>query len=365
MMSDKGLKKWIRRIPSACYMLIFLLVLFTALVPEFLSPQNMAIIMRQAAPLLVLACGQTLIVLLQGTDLSLGSIVSMAGVLWILLLNLGMPMVLSILCVLAVSCLGGVLNGFLVAKGRLPVFIVTLGTQNIFKSAALLLCGSQTLYYRHTIFRTIARTSFLGLTWSVWISIFIFILTWLLLHMTGFGKKIKALGGNPEALSLSGGSVSRTTIMAFGYAGLMAGAAALLVCCRIESGNPNAGNGMEFNSIAAVLLGGTSMREGRGGVEGTVFGVLMMQVLKTGLTQVGISSIYQQAIIGSVVLAAIIMDVLFKGASIRKLPLGRISSSVLKNGPAEAVGSVTGKNGPAEVSGSVTGKNGSAGREED
>ena len=321
-MHDKGLKKWIRRIPSACYMLLLLVVFFTLQVPDFLSPENMAIILRQAAPLLVLASGQTLIILLQGTDLSLGSIVSMAGVLWMLLLNLGVPMVPAVLCVLAASLLGGLLNGFLAAIGRLPVFIVTLGTQNIFKSAALLLCGSQTLYYRDSIFRTIARDSFLGLTWSVWISLFFFILTWILLTMTGFGKKIKALGGNAEALTLSGGSISRTTIMAFAYAALMAGAAALLVCCRIESGNPNAGNGMEFNSIAAVLLGGTSMREGRGGVGGTIFGVLLMQVLKTGLTQVGISSIYQQAIIGSVVLTAIIMDVLFKGSFIQSLSFG-------------------------------------------
>ena len=323
-MRESGLKKWIRRIPSACYMLLVLAVFFTLQVPDFLSPQNMAIILRQAAPLLVLASGQTLIVLLQGTDLSLGSIVSMAGVLWMLLLNLGVSMILAVLTVLIVSLLGGLLNGFLVAKGRLPVFIVTLGTQNIFKSAALLLCGSQTLYYRDDIFRTIARDSFLGLTWSVWISIFFFFLTWLLLKKTGFGRKVKALGGNAEALTLSGGSISRTTIMAFAYAGLMAGAAALLVCCRIESGNPNAGNGMEFNSIAAVLLGGTSMREGRGGVEGTVFGVLLMQVLKTGLTQVGISSIYQQAIIGSVVLAAIIMDALFKGSFSLKLSFGAV-----------------------------------------
>ena len=152
-MHDKGLKKWIRRIPSACYMLLLLVVFFTLQVPDFLSPENMAIILRQAAPLLVLASGQTLIILLQGTDLSLGSIVSMAGVLWMLLLNLGVPMVPAVLCVLAASLMGGVLNGFLVARGRLPVFIVTLGTQNIFKSAALLLCGSQTLYYRDSIFK--------------------------------------------------------------------------------------------------------------------------------------------------------------------------------------------------------------------
>ena len=124
--------------------------------------------------------------------------------------------------------------------------------------------------------------------------------------------RIKGLGGNPESLSLSGASISLNQILAFTYAGFMAGIGGLLLCCRIESGNPNAGSGMEFNAIAAVLLGGTSMREGKGGVGGTIMGILLIQVLKTGLTQIGISSIYQNAIIGTVVLAAIILDAVFR-----------------------------------------------------
>ena len=124
--------------------------------------------------------------------------------------------------------------------------------------------------------------------------------------------RIRALGGNVEALTVSGASADRNRILAFVYAGVMAGVGGLLICCRIESGNPNAGNGLEFTSVAASLLGGISLREGRGNPLGIIFGVLLIQVLKSGLMQVGISSIYQNALIGIIVLLAIIFDQLLK-----------------------------------------------------
>lgn len=307
----KNRKKYLR-VPPALYMMLALMLIYGILVDHYFTVQNMVNIASQAAPLLVIACGQTLIILLQGTDLSLGSIVSVVSVLWIVLLNAGLPMWLGVPAVLLASAVCGLINGVIVAKGMLPAFIVTLGTQNIFKSAALLLCNSQTVYYSHSIFRTIAKERFLGLPYSVWIALMCFAATWIVLRKTKFGMKVTGLGGNSEALTLAGASISRNTIKAFVYAGVMAGIGGLLLCCRIESGNPNSGNGLEFNAIAAVLLGGTSMREGRGGVGGTIFGVLFMQVLKSGLTQVGLSSIYQNAIIGIVVLAAIIFDAFLK-----------------------------------------------------
>lgn len=120
------------------------------------------------------------------------------------------------------------------------------------------------------------------------------------------------MGGNPEALKVAGYSDQLATIQAFAYTGLMVGIGGFLLASRIESGNPIAGNGFEFNSVAAVLLGGTSMREGRGGVVGTIFGVLLIQILKNGLVMMSVSSIYQTAIIGSVVLFAIILDAYIK-----------------------------------------------------
>lgn len=306
------LKNKYLQIPPAFYMMLLLLLIYGILVDNYFTVENMTNIISQAAPLLVVACGQTLIVLLQGTDLSLGSLMSVVSVLWIVLLNMRFTMWASILIVLAVSALFGWINGIIVAKGKLPVFIVTLGTQNIFRSIALLLSRSQTVYHEHYLFRMIAKNKFLGLSYSVWIALICFFITWIVLRKTKFGMKITGLGGNAEALTLAGASISRSTIGAFVFTGVMAGIGGLLLCCRIESGNPNSGSGFEFNAIAAVLLGGTSMREGRGGVGGTIFGVLLIQILKSGLTQVGISSIYQNAIIGSVVLAAIIFDAFIK-----------------------------------------------------
>ena len=298
--------------PPAFYMTILLMIGFGIFTDHFFSPDNLTMILRQAAPLLVIACGQTLIVLMQGTDLSQGSVVSFVCVLWIWLLQQGIPMGLCVLLVAAAAFACGTINGVIVAKGFLPIFIVTLGTQNIFKSCALLLSGSETIYFRDPIFRTIAKGTFLRLSWSTWIALACFGFTVFLLNFTRFGMRVKGLGGNPESLSLSGASISLNQILAFAYAGLMAGIGGMLLCCRIESGNPNAGTGLEFNAIAAVLLGGTSMREGKGGAGGTIVGVLMIQVLRTGLTQVGLSSIYQNAIIGTVVLAAIIIDAVVK-----------------------------------------------------
>jgi len=306
------IRKKAQSVPPALYMILLLVVVYGLLVNNYFVPKNFANILSQAAPLLVLACGQTLIVMLQGTELSLGSAMSVVTVLWIVLLNNGIPMIPSILITIIAAGLIGLLNGVLVAYGGLPIFIVTLGMQNILKSIALLLSDSSSVYYEHPIFRTVAKGTVLGLPLAVWLSFLCFGITWVLLRKTRFGTHVITLGGNPESLTLSGGSIRRSTICAFIYAGLMAGVAGFLLCCRIESGNPNSGNGFEFNSVAAVLLGGTSMREGRGGVGGTIFGVLLIQILKSGLNQVGISSIYQNAIIGTFVLSAIIFDAFLK-----------------------------------------------------
>ena len=302
----------ISKIPPALYMLILLVCVFGILVQDYFSFKNLANILNQSSTLLVLACGQTLIVLMQGTDLSLGYMISTVSVFWIYILNRGVPMVVSILLSILLGCVCGLFNGALVGKLKLPIFIVTLGTQNIFRSAALLISDNATIYFSHPIFRTIGKGTFLGLTYTVWIALLCFALTWFVLKRTTFGNKITALGGNQEALTLAGCSVEKNIVKAFIYSGFMAAVSGVLLTCRIESGNPLGGNGYEFNSVAAVLLGGTSMREGRGGVGGTILGVLLIQTLKSGLNMVGISSIYQNALVGIVVLLAIILDAVVK-----------------------------------------------------
>ncbi len=310
-------------LPPALYMSLLLIVLFSFGTDHYLSLSNFSNIMTQSAALLILACGQTLVVLIQGTDLSLGTLVSLTGVLWIFLLNRHIPMPAAILLCMGCGACCGLLNGIIVAKGKLPVFIVTLGTQNIFKSLALVLCGSRTLYYRSPIFRALTKGSFLGFTYISWIAVLCFAFTIFVVNRTRFGMRVRGIGGNPQGVVYSGADISLNRIMVFLYAGIMAAISALILCCRIESGNPNAGSGMEFNSIAAVLLGGISMREGKGRVGGIIFGVLLIQILKSGLTQVGMSSTYQNATIGAVVVTAIIIDALIKRAEERRGGVGR------------------------------------------
>ena len=298
--------------PPAIWMVALMVIYFTLNTKNYLSMRNFVTIAVQCAPLFVVACGQTLIVLLQGTDLSLGASVSMVTVVWVLLMQAQIHPILAMLLAIGCAVLGGLLNGVIVSKLRLPIFIATLGVSNILNSLALTLSNGASVYQQTDYFKVIANAKLIGLPVIVWIAIACFVLTWLLLNHTRFGSRVRALGGNSEALNFAGFSVEKATIQVFAYTGLMAGIAGIMLASRIESGNPIAGNGFEFNSVAAVLLGGTSMREGRGSIVGTVFGVLLIQILKNGLVMMNVSSIYQSAIIGIVVLLAIILDAFLK-----------------------------------------------------
>jgi ribose transport system permease protein len=249
---------------------------------------------------------------MQGTDLSLGASLNMMTVVWVVLMQKNLPLGAALALAMAGSVLAGFLNGVIVSKMKLPPFIATLGMQNILNSIALVTSNGSSIYFKHDIYKIISKGTALGVPYIIWIAIGCFLLTYVLLKHTRFGARIISMGGNPESLKVAGYSVDTATIQAFTYTGFMTAIAGFLLACRVESGNPIVGNGFEFNSVAAVLLGGTSMREGRGGVGGTVFGVLLIQILKSGLVMMNVSSIYQTAIIGVVVLFAIVLDAYIK-----------------------------------------------------
>jgi len=228
------------------------------------------------------------------------------------LMQKNLPIGVALPLAMGSSIFAGYLNGLIVAKMKLPPFIATLGMQNILNSVALVTSNGSSVYHEHAIYKIIAKSSFLGIPYILWIAIGCFALTMVLLKFTRFGARVISMGGNPESLKVAGYSPDLATIQAFTYTGFMTAVAGFILACRVESGNPIVGNGFEFNSVAAVLLGGTSMREGRGGIGGTVFGVLLIQILKNGLVMMNVSSIYQTAIIGIVVLFAIMLDAYIK-----------------------------------------------------
>jgi ribose transport system permease protein len=304
----------LKKAPPVIWMLAIIMVFFNFTTADYFSVRNINNILIQSMPLMILAFGQTLVVLTQGTDLSLGAQVSFATVLWVYLMRSNVPMASAAVITLCCTAFAGAINGLIVSKGKIPPFIATLGMQNILNSISLLLTFGASIYYYHDIFLIVTEKKFLFFPIPVWIAALVFFVTWILLYKTRFGTNIFALGGNPEALTLAGVNTVLATVKTYGYAGLIAGISGLVTACRVESGQPVVGTGWEFHAVAATLLGGTSLREGRGGIAGTIFGVFMIRVLQNGLNVSGVSTLYQNAIIGFIVLMAIVIDALLRRA---------------------------------------------------
>lgn len=307
-MQKFNLKQKIKSVPPVAYMLIVLIIVFSAMSPNYLTPGNFKNILIQATPLMILAFGQTCIVLTQGTDLSLGAQVSFVTVFTVFLAQRGVilevAMVIAILCAVVI----GAINGLIVAKGNIPPFIATFGMQNIVNSISLMLTSGSSIYFDSFTYRIVTETEILFIPLMVWIAVAVYIMVFIVLKRTKFGTNIHSLGGNKEAMVLAGINPVVAQIKTFAFAGFIAGIAGIVTLCRVESGQPTGAMGWEFQAVAATLLGGTSMREGKGGVTGTIFGVLLITMIKNGLNIIGVKSIYQNASVGTVVLAAIIID---------------------------------------------------------
>ncbi len=301
-------------VPPVLWMLLVLIALFSVTIPGYFAWGNIQNILIQSVPLLILALGQTLVVLTQGTDLSLGAQVSFTTVFWIWLANHGVGLLPGAVITICGTILIGAANGLIVAKGRIPPFIATLGMQNIVNSISLLLTSGASIYFSSYTFRFITETKLFFLPLPVWIAAAVFGITWILLYRTKFGTNIFGLGGNAEALTLSGINAAKCIVKTYAYAGFAAGIAGFVTACRVESGQPIVGVGWEFDAVAATLLGGTSLREGRGGITGTIFGVLLIKILQNGLNVAGVSTLYQNALIGFIVLVAIVLDSVIRRA---------------------------------------------------
>ena len=308
MMEKASVKQRLKNIPPVAYMLIVIITVFSFMDPHYFSFSNFRNVLIQSTPLMILAFGQTCIVLTQGTDLSLGAQVSFVTVFTVFLEQRGI--ILEVAMIIAVLCtvLIGAINGTIVAKGNIPPFIATYGMQNIVNSISLLLTAGSSIYFSSFTYRIVTETTILMIPLMVWVAVVVFIIVWIVLKKTKFGTNIHGLGGNKEALVLAGISPVKYLIKTYAFAGFIAGIAGIITLCRVESGQPIVATGWEFQAVAATLLGGSSLREGKGGVTGTIFGVLLIQIIKNGLNVIGVQSIMQNAIIGSIVLAAIIID---------------------------------------------------------
>ncbi len=298
--------------PGAFYLLALLSVVLAIWAPNFFTTANLANVALQVAVLTIVALGMTLVILTEGIDLSLGPLLGLCGVSAALLVTAGYPLLVAVGSALVIGMIFGAVNGTLVAVVGMPPFVVTLGTFGIAQSVATVLTKGDSVTSLPPYYRWFNDGVFAGIPVPIWATTTVFALTWFLLYRTKFGRYVFAIGGNRRALILSGTRVNAYHIAVYVYAGLLAGIASFIMTARMNAAHPTIGVGLEFDAIAAVILGGTSFEKGRGGIVGTVIGALAVGVLRNGLNLLGVGTEWQVAIVGIVIIFAVGLDSLRK-----------------------------------------------------
>ncbi|BDH62835.1 sugar ABC transporter permease [Lysinibacillus sp. PLM2] len=304
-------KKIISKFGSLLALLILVLVLSFA-TDKFFTVNNLMNIARQSSINALLAVGMLLPILTAGIDLSVGSILALSiMIMGIVSVNMTLHPLLGILACLVIGAGFGLLNGVLLTKLRLPhPFISTLGTMNIARGIALIITGAAPIAGFPFLIQYVG-SEFIGpIPISFLLVIVVYIIFHIFLTRTQTGRYIYAIGGNKEAARLSGINVDRVLIIVYTLSGLMAGLAGLVMVGRVNSAFPLAGMSYELDAIAAVIIGGASFFGGVGTVWGTLIGALIIAVLRNGLNLLNVSSDFQMAVVGFVIIAAVYVDVL-------------------------------------------------------
>jgi ribose transport system permease protein len=294
--------------PGVAYLLTGLVIAFSIFAPGFASAANLLNIGVQSSILLLLALPMTLIIMSEGLDLSMGAMLGLAGVVLALLLVEGASLLVAMGAAFAVGLAFGIGNGILIVAMGIPPFVATLGTLGIAQGLALVATDGQSVVGIGDRLPALYASSLVGLPFSIVVATVAYVVFHLVLYYTRFGTYVFAIGGHREALALAGVRVNLYHIAIYAVAGIMAGFGALVFTGRMNAGHPTAALGMEFDAIAAVIVGGTSFSRGDGWLPGTVLGVLAVGVLKNGLNVIAIPSSLQVASIGLLVIVALLID---------------------------------------------------------
>ncbi len=291
-------------------MLLGLVIAMTLLSPVFLTTGNVSNVLAQTAAIAVLAVGQLLVILTRGIDLSVGSTLALASVVWAIVYSHGNSGFVVIVVMLATGAAVGFVNGGVYVWGRLPhPFIITLATLSIARGLALHLSGGQPKRGVPPIVKTIGNSSFHWVPYSAILVAGIGLLFAGVLARMVWGRWIYATGGNPEAARRTGIPVRSVLITVYVLCGLLAGVAAIITSGRLNAGSPTAGNLAELDSIAAVIIGGASFLGGRGTVANALVGALMIGVIRNGMNLLNVGAFLQPIVIGVVIVLAVESDV--------------------------------------------------------
>lgn len=289
--------------------LLVITIILAVMSPNFLTLNNILNVLRQVSINALIAFGMTFVILTGGIDLSVGAILALSGALTAGLMTNGMDPILAILVGLLAGAVMGMVNGLLVAKGKVAPFIATLATMTIFRGLTLVYTEGRPITGFDSDMFTMLGAGYLFIipVPVIW-TLGCFAMLYFILKKTAFGRRVYAIGGNEEAAILSGIKVSRVKIYIYALTGFLSALAGIILTSRLNSAQANAGMGYELDAIAAVVLGGTSLSGGRGWIFGTLIGAMIIGVLNNGLNLLEVSSFYQQVVKGSVILLAVLLD---------------------------------------------------------
>jgi ribose transport system permease protein len=309
----KGILKTIRMQEIGILIILFVLCLFLSLTTEtFLTSTNIFNILRAFSWIAISGFGILMVIITGGIDLSVGSVMAMAGLITAMMLKANFGLFLSTIGGILIGALIGFINGLLISKTNLPPFIATLGTMNIARGFCYGITGGWPIRDLPRNFNILGQYDIpflgVGIPLPVVFMIILGIITSIFLNRTSWGYRIYAVGGNEQAARLSGINTGRVKILVYVLCGVLTAIGGILMTARLGVAAPTAATGYELDVIAAAVIGGASLTGGEGTVLGVIIGAAIMQVLRTGMVLLGFPAYWQPSAIGAIIIAAIIFD---------------------------------------------------------
>ena len=301
--------KLFHKIPLIVWFIIGLVVLFSFQTEQYLTYRNLLILMQQGSVLLVVASAATFVIISGGLDLSLGAILTLAGIATALAVTAGLPLPLVFVVGAGTGALCGAVNGFLISYCKMSPFITTLGTTGVYYALALVLTKEAGIVIYDEAFLMIGATLNRKIPMAFICCFILYLMIIFIQDHTRLGRYLFAIGGNEEGTRLSGINTKAWKCMVYVTAGLLTGLAAVVLTSRLEVADPLVGKKWEFEAIACAILGGTSMNIGKGDVKGTILGVMLLTIVRSGMNVIRIPSLWQPAIMGTVLILAIVFQV--------------------------------------------------------
>ena len=294
------------------FVLLGLLILFSITTEVFLTTTNIINVLRQVSVIGIVAVGMTFVILTGGIDLSMGGVIACSGVICSKLMLFGYHPVLAILVTLLFAVLVGTINAFFSHEFKLNPMIVTLATLQILKGISFILTGGISVYGFTEKFKVIGQGYIGFVPIPVIIMISFFALGYIILKYTKFGQSVYGIGGNEEAVRLTGIDIRKVKYRVYVLCSILASIAGIVLLSRVNNAQPGAGTGYEMDVITGVVLGGVSMSGGEGKIAGVFAGILVMAILSNGMLMMGVSEYFQWVVKGSVMLLAISYDRIIK-----------------------------------------------------